>query len=139
MPKKPNYGWDRNRKEQNRKAKKDAKLAERQQRREEKAERADAVSDVVRREIAKRFSPTDAPTVQGLLEMTELPMLEDSEYQRDRDRVQLAILKILDGDVGNLHATVRMASIDWRDTLIAAGMANDNWPQVLEAAGYPKI
>ena len=139
MPKKPNYGWDRNRKEQSRKAKKDAKLAERQQRRDEKAERANAVSDVVRREITKRFSPTDAPTLLGLLELTELPMLEEAEYQRDRDRVQLAILKILDGDIGNVHAALRLASIDWRDTLVAAGLANENWPQVLEAAGYPKI
>src|SRR5205814_2238722 len=98
-----------------------------------------AVSDVVRREISKRFSATDAPTVLGLLEQTELPLLDGDEYQRDRDRVQLAILKILDGDIGNVHATLRMASIDWRDTLIAAGLANENWPQVLEAAGYPKI
>ena len=35
MPRKPNYGFDKRRKEQDRKAKKDAKLLERQRRREE--------------------------------------------------------------------------------------------------------
>lgn len=37
MPKQPNYGFDKRRKEQDRKAKKDAKAAERQQRRDERA------------------------------------------------------------------------------------------------------
>jgi hypothetical protein len=36
MPRKPNYGLNKHRKEQDRKAKKDAKLRERQQRREER-------------------------------------------------------------------------------------------------------
>ncbi len=35
MPRKPNYGFDKRRKEQDRKAKKDAKRLERQQRREQ--------------------------------------------------------------------------------------------------------
>ena len=34
MPKKPNYGFDKRRKEQDRKARKDAKIAERRQRRD---------------------------------------------------------------------------------------------------------
>jgi len=37
MPRKPNYGLNKHRKEQDRKAKKDAKLRERQQRREERS------------------------------------------------------------------------------------------------------
>jgi hypothetical protein len=37
MARKPNYGWDKRRKEQDRKAKKDAKAAEKNQRREEQA------------------------------------------------------------------------------------------------------
>ena len=35
MPRKPNYGHDKRRKEQDRKAKKDAKILERQQRRDQ--------------------------------------------------------------------------------------------------------
>jgi hypothetical protein len=37
MPKKPNYGLNKHRKEQDRKARKDAKLMEKQQRREERS------------------------------------------------------------------------------------------------------
>ena len=37
MPRKPNYGFDKRRKEQDRKARKDAKRLERQQRREQGA------------------------------------------------------------------------------------------------------
>jgi hypothetical protein len=37
MPRKPNYGFDKRRKEQDRKAKKDAKVLDRQRRREEEA------------------------------------------------------------------------------------------------------
>ena len=37
MPRKPNYGFDKRRKEQDRKAKKDAKKLDRQQRRDEAA------------------------------------------------------------------------------------------------------
>lgn len=40
MPRKPNYGLNKHRKEQDRKAKKDAKLRERQQRREERSSQA---------------------------------------------------------------------------------------------------
>jgi len=37
MPRKPNYGFDKRRKEQDRKAKKDAKALDRQQRKEQEA------------------------------------------------------------------------------------------------------
>jgi hypothetical protein len=37
MPRKPNYGLNKHRKEQDRKAKKDAKLMDKQQRREERS------------------------------------------------------------------------------------------------------
>ena len=38
MPRKPNYGLNKHRKEQDRKAKKDAKLLERQQRRDDRVD-----------------------------------------------------------------------------------------------------
>ena len=44
MPRKPNYGFDKRRKEQDRKAKKDAKLLDRQQRREQEAAEKDVTS-----------------------------------------------------------------------------------------------
>jgi hypothetical protein len=41
MPRKPNYGFEKHRREQDRKAKKDAKLIERQKRREDAAASGD--------------------------------------------------------------------------------------------------
>ena len=50
MPKKPNYGLNKHRKEQDRKARKDAKLMEKQQRREERSPPPDT---------SQPFNPTD--------------------------------------------------------------------------------
>lgn len=45
MPRKPNYGFDKRRKEQDRKAKKDAKQLEKQQRRQQEAALGNATPD----------------------------------------------------------------------------------------------
>lgn len=46
MPRKPNYGFDKRRKEQDRKAKKDAKLLDRQRRREQEPAEDGASSQI---------------------------------------------------------------------------------------------
>ena len=46
MPRKPNYGFDKRRKEQDRKAKKDAKIIDRQRRREQDSAAESGTSQV---------------------------------------------------------------------------------------------
>jgi len=41
------------------------------------------------------------------------------------DRIRFAALKLSKGDLERLQEAVRLAKIDWRDLLVAAGFAND--------------
>lgn len=41
-------------------------------------------------------------------------------YERERERVQLAIIKLCAGDAATLVYHVRVAKVDYRDTLAAA-------------------
>jgi hypothetical protein len=34
------------------------------------------------------------------------------------------------------HEALALARVDWRDVLVAAGLAGADWPAVLRAAGY---
>jgi len=41
------------------------------------------------------------------------------------ERVQLAVLKISNGEVDKFLATAEMAQVDWRDALVVAGFGED--------------
>jgi hypothetical protein len=94
------------------------------------------VGDIVRQEIPKRF-PHHGHLVLVRLAETELPFLDDPQRERERNRVHLAILKIADGRLPEFENALEQAAIDWRDTLVEAGLGNENWPDVLSSAGYP--
>jgi hypothetical protein len=95
------------------------------------------VSAVVRHEVRTRFSPDVASAVEQLLAATELPGLSVPGHERQRDRVHLAALKVAGGDVTRFGDALRLAARDWRDLLVAADLAGENWPMLLRAAGYP--
>jgi hypothetical protein len=94
------------------------------------------VCDVVRAEVADRFSAPNALQVVSALEGASLPLLEGADRDRDRARVHLATIKLADGDVARFEQALALARIDWRDVLVAAGLANADWPEVLHAAGW---
>lgn len=48
------------------------------------------------------------------------------------ERVQAAIVIYANGDLERFGQAVELAATDWRDLLIAAGLADDDWPQVLD-------
>jgi hypothetical protein len=96
-----------------------------------------AVSELVRREVRKRFSQVDAYDIECLLQAMELPLLEQETHRRARDRVHLGILKLANGSFEQFARHLALAASDWRDVLVAAGMGNADWPDVLRAAGYP--
>lgn len=95
------------------------------------------LSPLVRREARARFAPVDAHDVVRLLEATQLPFLDEPARTRERDRVHLAILKSADGSFERFARQLAQAATDWRDVLVEAGMGNEDWPDVLRAAGYP--
>jgi len=95
------------------------------------------MSALVRREVRARFAKVDAFDVEHLLEATQLPFLEEPNRRRERDRVHLAILKLANGDFERAARSLAQAASDWRDVLVEAGLANEDWPEVLRGAGFP--
>jgi hypothetical protein len=53
---------------------------------------------------------------------TNLPLMRDPALL---DRIQLAVLKLSAGQATTLTGHIRIAQVDWRDTLVAAGFGND--------------
>jgi aminoglycoside 6'-N-acetyltransferase I len=80
------------------------------------------VSERVRTEASRRLESELAKRFIGRLERTPLPLLDTPDRVKDRERVHLAILKLVEGDPSGLDRHVRIAERDWRDTLVAAGM-----------------
>jgi hypothetical protein len=69
----------------------------------------------------------------GVQEATVLQLLDQygaESYERERDRVQIAILKLSGGDVHRLAEMVALAKMDYRDALAAA-----EYPLEFRAAG----
>ena len=96
------------------------------------------VSQLVRREVHARYGAAAvAAEVERQLSSVELPGLDGAGRERERDRVHFAALKVADGDAGRLAEAVRLAAADWRDLLVAASLADEDWPAVMRRAGYP--
>jgi hypothetical protein len=95
------------------------------------------VSDLVRREVYARLSADDAKEAERQLLATPSADLDLSAYARTRDRVQLAMLKEADGSLDRFSEALKLAASDWRDVLVCAGLADEDWTRVLHAAGYP--
>jgi hypothetical protein len=48
------------------------------------------------------------------------------------ERVQAAVVLLADGDIGRLHRALHLAAADWRDLLVAAGLADGDWAARLD-------
>ena len=82
------------------------------------------IRDEVRAEVLRRFSSEAIPNVlQALADLAAPP--STPEWSRTRARVQLAILKLADGDATRFFSSVSLAGSDWRDVLCAAGLETE--------------
>jgi hypothetical protein len=54
------------------------------------------------------------------------------------ERVQAAVVISAAGDLDQLRRAVTLAKADWRDILVAGGLADEDWPQWLEAELGPE-
>ena len=80
----------------------------------------------VLRVIGRDFA--DIPEAEVL---AELDRYGAADWQRERDRVQLAILKLADGDFAALQQHTDVACTDYRDVLAAAeypAYSQHGWP-----------
>ena len=87
-------------------------------------------------ETAKRFAPDDWVEATDIIQHVVLPLIDQANRRTERARVQLAMIKISAGSISELRRAARVAAIDWRDVLVAAGLADGTWRQTLAAAGY---
>jgi hypothetical protein len=80
------------------------------------------------RRIRRDFpQPGSAAGVLGLL--ADLP--RRAGYDQDMllsERVQAAIVVAAGGDIVRLRQMLDLAAYDWRDLLVAAGFAHEDWP-----------
>lgn len=85
---------------------------------------------MVRQQAYRFFAPAQADGVIAALDRSDLSL-----GLTRADRVQLAILLISNGDMQKFRGALHQATQDWRDTLVSAGLAHDNWRGILRQQG----
>jgi hypothetical protein len=55
------------------------------------------------------------------------------DHPAHSERVQAAVVILARGNVADLNWYISEARKDWRDVLVAAGLANEDWPSRLDA------
>ncbi|MFI5776590.1 hypothetical protein [Nocardia sp. NPDC051570] len=63
-------------------------------------------------------------------------MVEDAGYDEDyftSERVKAGIIMLANGSLTKFRSAVDLAETDWRDLLVAAGLAHEDWPARLDA------
>jgi hypothetical protein len=76
--------------------------------------------------VDRLFPAGDCELVRSLLREEcgdNLPLVHGTRPE-DFDRFRLAALKLSEGDLAKLDYAVKVAKVDWRDLLVAAGFAN---------------
>src|SRR4051812_32930694 len=88
------------------------------------------VTPLVRAQAEKIFPASSVATVCAELAAADLPLANNNG-----ERVHLAVLHLSAGDFGSFRRHLAEAQIDWRDVLIADGLGDENWPEVLQQRG----
>jgi hypothetical protein len=79
--------------------------------------------------IRADFPPDVAPTV-----IDHLTELDDVAYGgQDHERIQAALVLAAGGDWDRFLAQFHLVRLDWRDVLVAGGLADEDWPHKLIA------
>jgi hypothetical protein len=89
-----------------------------------------SVSAIVHQQVHRFFASAQADEVIAALDRSDLSLGLGSA-----DRVHFAILLLSEGDMQRFRVALSQATQDWRDTLVAAGLADDDWPAVLRQKG----
>jgi len=93
------------------------------------------VSLTIEAKVRATFSPLEVQTVLAVLgEMREPPA--KGEWATTRARVQAAILISAQTKLEKVFEGVANSQVDWRDTLVAGGLADGGWPRVAKEAGF---
>ncbi|MGJ7527572.1 hypothetical protein [Variovorax sp. GB1P17] len=93
------------------------------------------VSQTIEAKVREIFSLEDAAVALAALSAMEIP-LSNSEWSTTRDRVQAAILVLSNSRIDRLLKEVSASQVDWRDTLMGAGLAGSDWPLIAKKLGF---
>ena len=85
----------------------------------------------VEAEVVRVFPQEHVDYVRTKLAETVLPW----DRSACVPRVHIAVIWLSKGDRNRFDRELNGACVDWRDTLTDAGLANKDWPQVLNARG----
>ena len=88
---------------------------------------AHTVSERLTRWVLRNFAAGSAERV--LEALAALPEPWDGS---PRERIQAAVVLRTDGDWHRFQDMLRLAQLDWRDALVAADLANEDWPDRLD-------
>jgi RimJ/RimL family protein N-acetyltransferase len=91
------------------------------------------VSDRLAVRVRSDFG-AEAERLLDRLASVELPLAE----RQSRERIQAAIVLSAAGDLGAFDYAMRLASRDWRDVLMGAGLGNLDWTARLDAELGPR-
>ena len=81
------------------------------------------LSPRTREHVLAVFAPRDRPQAEALLASEcarNLPFCEDATA-KSLERIRFAAIKVSEGNLEKLRDVVRLAQVDWRDLLMAAG------------------
>ncbi len=77
--------------------------------------------------IGRDFPPGAGEQARGYLE----GLTADGCGGQDLERIQAAVVLASDGQWERFLAVFKLLAVDWRDVLVAGGLGNEDWPQVL--------
>jgi hypothetical protein len=92
------------------------------------------ISDRLAARIARQFPPRVAPELIKELSYVSFPVAEKQEPER----LLAAVAVVADGDERRFRAAIGLGMQDWRDLLVAAGLANADWPNRLDQELGPR-
>ncbi|HXM99624.1 MAG TPA: hypothetical protein VN982_14220 [Candidatus Dormibacteraeota bacterium] len=85
------------------------------------------LSQETERRIALLFAPGERAEVAEMLVDecgNNLPFCEKRD-EFELERIRFSALKLSGGNIDRLKDAIKLANMDWRDLLVAAGFAND--------------
>lgn len=83
-----------------------------------------SVSNRIAARVARDFGPNAGEALDALA-------LAESGNQ-DAERVHAALVLMAEGNVERLWQAVELSALDWRDVLMNGGLADWDWPALLD-------
>jgi len=77
--------------------------------------------------IGRDFAPATAEQVRSYL----TSLTADASGGQDLERIQAAVVLASHGQWERFRRVFDLLSVDWRDVLMAGGLGNEDWPDVL--------